>query len=59
MIVVNLTQKEYGQFKRRVSILAKKGVALEHKVAGANKKVVKLTMLKEYDWAELDRICAV
>ena len=59
MVVVNLTQKEYGQFKRRVGILAKKGVALEHKVAGANKKVVKLTMLKEYDWAELDRICAV
>ena len=54
---VNLTQKEYAQFKRRVDILAKKGITLEHKIAGANKRVVKLTMLKEYDWQKLDEVC--
>ena len=54
---VNLTQKEYAQFKNRVGILAKKGIALEHKVAGANKRVVKLTILKEYDWERLDEVC--
>ncbi len=53
---VNLTQREYAQFKRRVDILAKKGIALDHTVAGANKRVVKLTMHKEYDWAELDKV---
>ena len=53
---VNLTQREYAQFKRRVDILAKKGVALEHTVAGANKRVVKLTMHKQYDWAQLDKV---
>ena len=53
---VNLTQKEYAHFKRRVRILAKKGIVLDHTVAGANKRVVKLTMHKEYDWAELDKV---
>jgi hypothetical protein len=53
---VNLTQREYAQFKRRVDILSKKGIALEHTVAGANKRVVKLTMHKEYDWAKLDEV---
>ena len=56
MQVANLTQKEYAQFKRRVDFLAKKGIAIEHTVAGANKRVVKLTMHKEYDWAELDKV---
>ena len=37
---VNLTQREYAQFKRRVDILAKKGIVLDHTVAGANKRVV-------------------
>ena len=54
---VNLTQREYTQFKNRVGILAKKGIALDHTVAGANKRVVKLTMHKEYDWKKLDEVC--
>ena len=53
---VNLTQKEYAQFKRRVGILAKKGITLDHTIAGANKRVVKLTMHKQYDWAKLDKV---
>ena len=53
---VNLTQKEYAQFKRRVDILSKAGIVLEHTIAGANKRVVKLTMHKEYDWAQLDKV---
>ena len=52
---VSLTQKEYAQFKRRVDFLAKKGIAIEHTVAGANKRVVKLTMHKAYDWEQLDK----
>tara|TARA_Y100000992_G_scaffold234118_1_gene165021 strand:+ start:352 stop:534 length:183 start_codon:yes stop_codon:yes gene_type:complete len=54
---VNLTQREYAQFKRRVDILSKKGITLEHTVAGANKRVVKLTMHKQYDWQKLDEVC--
>ena len=54
---VNLTQREYAQFKKRVDILSKKGIVLEHSVAGANKRVVKLTMHKEYDWQKLDEVC--
>ena len=56
-MTVNLTQREYAQFKNRVGILAKKGIALDHTVAGANKRVVKLTMHKEYDWKKLDEVC--
>ena len=52
---VSLTQKEYAQFKKRVDFLAKKGIAIEHTVAGANKRVVKLTMHKAYDWEQLDK----
>lgn len=51
-----LTQKEYAQFKRKVNILAINGFVLEHKVAGANKRKVKITLLKEYDFDELDRL---
>ena len=54
---VSLTQKEYAQFKSRVDILAKKGIVLDHAVSGANKRVVKLTMHKEYDWNKLDEVC--
>ena len=53
---VNLTQKEYAQFKRRVDILSKAGITLNHTIAGANKRVVKLTMHKQYDWAKLDKV---
>ena len=53
---VNLTQKEYAQFKRRVDILSKAGITLKHTIAGANKRVVKLTMHKQYDWAKLDKV---
>ena len=54
---VSLTQKEYAQFKSRVDILAKKGIVLDHTVSGANKRVVKLNMHKEYDWNKLDEVC--
>ena len=54
---VSLTQKEYAKFKSRVDILAKKGIVLDHTVSGANKRVVKLTMHKEYDWNKLDEVC--
>ena len=53
---VNLTQVEYAQFKRRVDILSKAGIVLDHTITGANKRVVKLTMHKEYDWAKLDEV---
>ena len=53
---VNLTQTEYAQFKRRVNILSKAGITLDHTITGANKRVVKLTMHKEYDWAKLDEV---
>ena len=56
---VNLTQVEYAQFKRRVDILSKAGIVLDHKVVGTNKRVVKLTMHKEYDWQKLDEVCDV
>ena len=55
MQVVNLNQIEYAQFKRRVAFLSKKGIAIEHTVAGANKRVVKLTIHKQYDWEQLDK----
>jgi hypothetical protein len=57
MQVVNLNQKEYAQFKNKVNILSKKGIVLDHTVSGANKRVVKLTMHKEYDWNKLDEVC--
>ena len=55
MHVVNLTQKEFAQFNRRVDFLAKKGIVIEHTVVGANKRVVKLTIHKAYDWEQLDK----
>ena len=55
MQVVNLTQREYAQFKRIVDFLAKKGIVIEHTVVGANKRVVKLTIHKAYDWEQLDK----
>ena len=55
MQVFNLTQTEYAQFKRRVDFLAKKGIVIEHTVVGANKRVVKLTIHKAYDWEQLDK----
>lgn len=53
---VILTQKEYAQFKRKVNILAINGLALDHTVSGANKRKVKVTLNKEYDFDELDRL---
>ena len=56
MMTAILTQKEYGTFKRKVNTLAKNGLVLEHTVSGANKRKVKGTLLKEYDFDELDRL---
>jgi len=59
MLVVSLPQKEYQTFRRKVAILSSKGVKLNYSVAHAKKRVVKLTMHKEYDWATLDKLCEV
>ena len=56
MMTARLSQKEYATFKRKVDTLAKNGLVLEHRVAGANKRKVKVTLLKEYDFNELDRL---
>lgn len=53
---VVLTQQEYAQFKRKVNILAINGLVLDHTVSGANKRKVKVTLNKEYDFDELDRL---
>tara|TARA_R100000742_G_C4278924_1_gene102418 strand:+ start:951 stop:1133 length:183 start_codon:yes stop_codon:yes gene_type:complete len=57
MRVVNLKQAEYKQFKRRVAILQEKGIELDFSVAQPNKRVVKITLNKEYDWNKLDEVC--
>jgi len=54
---IDLTQAEYGQFKTRVAKLQKNGIALDFTVSQPNKRVVKLTMNKQYDWDRLDEVC--
>ena len=58
-LVVKLPQKEYQTFRRKVAILNSKGIKLDYSVAHAKKRVVKLTMHKEYDWNMLDKLCEV
>lgn len=58
MRIVYLSQPEYKQFKRRSAKLKTKGVNLNIDVAQPKKRKVKLTVNTEYDWQELDRICA-
>ena len=57
MRVVNLKQAEYRQFKTRVAKLQRHGIELDFTVAQPKKRVVKITLNKEYDWAKLDEVC--
>jgi hypothetical protein len=54
---VRLPQEEYRQFKRRINILQKNGINLDYSVAQPNKRVVKITMHKDYNWDMLDEVC--
>ena len=54
---VRLPQEEYRQFKRRIDILKKHGITLDFSVAQPNKRVVKITMYKDYDWGMFDKLC--
>ena len=56
-MLVELTQADYKKFLRKVSILKDNGIVLDYTVASPNKRVVKLTMNKVYDWVKLDSIC--
>ena len=57
MQVVNLPQKEYQTFRRKVAILNSKGVKLDFSVAHAKKRVVKITMLTPVEPDKWDAIC--
>ena len=55
MLVAELSQAEYKIFKRKVANLyVNTGEKLDYKVAGENKRKVKVTLNKEYDMAWLD-----
>jgi|TARA_Y100000114_G_C11668218_1_gene282441 hypothetical protein len=56
-MTVVISQADYKIFKRKVNILASKGVILNHKVSKPNHKKVKINIADTYDWAELDRLC--
>ena len=55
MLVAKLTQAEYKVFKRKVAnLFVNTGEKLDFTVAGQNKRVVKVTLNKEYDMNWLD-----
>ena len=55
MLVAKLTQAEYKVFKRKVAnLFLNTGEKLDFTVAGQNKRVVKVTLNKEYDMNWLD-----
>lgn len=56
-MLVELTQTKYKEFLRKTSILKDNGIVLDYTVVSPNKRVVKLTMNKVYDWDKLDSIC--
>jgi len=56
MMTAVLTQREFKTFQRKLKVLEQHGVKLDHTVAGRNKRKVKVTLNKEYDFNELDRI---
>ena len=58
MRVVFLNQTEYKNYQRKVAKLKQKGINLDIVVAQPKKRKVKLTVNTEYDWQELDRLCA-
>ena len=51
-----LSQANFKIFERKVAILAKAGVNLDYTVAQRNKRKVKITLNKEYDFNKLDAI---
>jgi hypothetical protein len=51
MMTATLTQQEYKTFQRKVN-----GLDLDHTVVGKNKRSVKVTLNKEYDLDELERL---
>lgn len=51
-----LSQADFKVFERKVAILAKAGVNLDYTVAQRNKRKVKITLNKEYDFNKLDAI---
>ncbi len=56
-MLIEITQADYKKFLRKVSILKSNGIVLDYTVVSPNKRVVKLTMNKVYDWVKLDSIC--
>ena len=56
-LVVNLPQKEYQTFERKVDILRKRGVSLDYDVAGRNKRSVKITMRTPVEAEKWDALC--
>ena len=56
-LVVKLPQAEYQTFLNKVAKLRKAGVDVQYEVSQAKKRVVKLTMHKQYDWQKLDEVC--
>tara|TARA_S200000501_G_scaffold297462_1_gene283773 strand:- start:157 stop:342 length:186 start_codon:yes stop_codon:yes gene_type:complete len=57
MQVVKLTQAEYKTFVNKVAILKRNGITLDFSVTKPNHKKVKITMHKQYNYDELDRVC--
>ena len=56
MMTAILSQKEYKTFQRKVKALKENGLDLDHTVVGKNKRSVKVTLNKEYDFDELDKL---
>ena len=56
MMTAILTQQEFRTFQRKVKALKENGFDLDHTVVGKNKRKVKVTLNKEYDFDELDRL---
>jgi len=56
MTVAYLTQEEFKTFERKAVACAKAGIELDYSVAQRNKRKVKVTLNKKYDFEELDRV---
>jgi len=56
MMTATLTQQEFKTFQRKVKALKENGLELDHTVVGRNKRKVKVTLLKDYDIDELERL---
>ena len=56
MMTATLTQQEFKTFQRKVKALKENGLELDHTVVGRNNRKVKVTLNKEYDLNELERL---